>query len=111
MNHQQFSGFRALVLRVSKHLNCTYSQAHELLVDVIAVEVARQALLKQRRVAWPRLGTFRPFTTKAQRRDLTALIRAGHVPQGAPTEVLIPRMRRLRFRASRVDAVVKGVPL
>lgn len=102
------TGFRAVVARVVRLTGMSSSDARSLL-EAIGVEVARQALVRQQRVVWPRLGAFRPFTTKATRVDLQALKRAGHLHQGAPEAAEVPSMRKLRFRPSKWHALLKGV--
>lgn len=103
------SGFEAVVVVVMRRLGCQRAEAKALL-EAIGVEVARQALVRQQRVVWPRLGAFRPFTTKATRIDLRALKAHGHLHGAAPEAAEVPSMRKLRFRPSKWHALLKGVP-
>jgi nucleoid DNA-binding protein len=72
--------------------------------------VAREALLRGRRVWWPHLGVFRAYRQKARRVSLTALRDAGHVPASSPDEARVPPTRRLRFTPSRWTALIREAP-
>jgi hypothetical protein len=75
----------------------------------VADVLVREVLMRQQRVVWPRLGTFRPFTQEPREVQLESLKRTGHLHEGAPARALIARMRKLRFRPSKSHALLKGV--
>jgi nucleoid DNA-binding protein len=106
VKNADLSGFAALVAALQIRLGCTRAEARELL-ELIADTVVRQALLRQTRVVWPRLGAFRAFTTKARTIDLEALKAHGHLHAEAPSAAEVPPMRKLRFRPSKWHALLK----
>jgi hypothetical protein len=102
------AGFAAVVEEVRAVTGLTEREA-KLLLERVADALVRQALLRQVRVVWPRLGTFRPFTQQPRAVQLVGLKGAGHLHRGAPDAARIDRMRKLRFRPSKIHALLKGV--
>lgn len=102
------AGFAAVVDRVTTVTGMSERDAKRLL-ELIADELVRQVLLREARVVWPRLGAFRPFTQQPRAVQLVGLKGAGHLHRGAPDAARIERMRKLRFRPSKLHALLKGV--
>lgn len=100
--------FQALVELVRAETGWTKSQARQFL-EKLADAVTLQVLTRKQRVVWPRLGTFRPFTQKPRAVQLEGLKRTGHLHAGAPPRADIERIRKLRFRPSKMHALLKGV--
>ena len=99
------NAFSAVVALVQRHTQCDESTARALL-EAVGDCIAREVLIRRRRVNWPRLGTFQDTTHKSVQVHLIALKRLGYMPASAPDTTTASARRRLRFRPARITALL-----
>lgn len=101
------NAFPTIVELVQARLGLGERAARELL-EAIGDAIAREAVMREAVVVWPRLGVFRGREQKARTVDLRGLKAGGHVPLDGPDEAELAPMRKLRFSPSRKHGLWRG---